>query len=148
MSTEVFDTVKDVFSIIGVLATTGGLAWRVKAWRHERGTHVRVSVANAFPAYGPELGERHFSIKAINKGDRTIVVSSAGFEVGDGRSAVMLNFPFGDTLPKELAPGGTCEVYQPVENLRLSGFKVTGPIVAFVLTAADERFRSEPRELM
>lgn len=147
--TEAFHTVKDVFSIVGVLATIGGTAWSVKTWRHAHGTHVQVSVVNAFPTYGPEVGDHHFAIKAINKGDRPIVIDSAGFEVADGRSAVMLRFPpFGDQLPKELPPGATCEIYQPVGSLEASGFDVTAAIVAFVTTADDGRFRSKPRELM
>jgi hypothetical protein len=107
-----------------------------------------VKVLNAIPTYEDRVGERHYKITAENTGDRPIVVTAAGFQLPDGRRASMTHFPFGDRLPRQLAPGGTCHLYQPTAALEAAGADVADPMVAFVSTANEEDFTSKPTQLM
>jgi hypothetical protein len=144
-----FETVKSVFAIIGVLATTGGLGWKVYTWRRERQTRVQVKVTNALPTYGPENrpGEWCFQVEAINRSDHPIRVTSVGFGLGEGNTVVQLQHPFPSALPHEIRPHDSGFTLFEVNELEARGMDTYGEIVGFVDTSDGNRFRSAPKGL-
>lgn len=144
---SVFTTARDIFSVIGVCATVGGLGWRVFTWRHARGTHLRVEVANVLPVYGDKLSWC-FSVAAVNRGDHAAQITSAGFVLPDGRDLVVVAPPFPGALPTEVPPRDSRQTWIEVDALKREGVDVYAPIVGFVHTSTGERFRSRPKILL
>lgn len=144
-----FETVKSVFAIIGVVATTGGLGWRVYTWRRERATRVVVKVSNALPMYGPhnKPGEWSFEIEALNKSDHPVRVTSVGFELPDGRTLVQVERPFPSALPCDIRPHDSAMTLFEVEQLEAQGMDTFGEIIGFVNTSDGSRFASEAKGL-
>jgi hypothetical protein len=144
-----FQTIRDVFAVIGVIATTGGLGWKVYTWRRERQTRIRVKVTNALPTYGPENrpGEWCFQVEAINSSDHPVRVTSVGFDLGDGNTVVQTQHPFPSALPHEIQPHDSGFTLFELDGLEARTMDTYGEIVGFVDTSGGHRFRSEPRVL-
>jgi hypothetical protein len=145
---SVFTTARDVFSVIGVVLTAGGLWWRIYTWRHDRQAHVEVELANALPVIVGEVGDHSFQITATNRGDHPVTITSAGFVTQDGRDMVMLKTPFPDALPCVVPPRDSRQTFMASETLEEAGLEVYGHIRGFVRISTGERYESKPRVLM
>lgn len=142
-----FTTVRDGLGIVGALATLGALLWGIYTWRHRHTQHVEVTVENALPTYGAQTGQWCFSVRAVNRGDYPVNVTSAGFVMPDGRELVIVAPPFGGALPSEVPPRDSRQTWLEVDTLEAEGLDVYGPVTGWVRTSTNERFSSKPRVL-
>jgi len=139
-------TLKDVFSVIGVFATTGGIVWGIYKFRRERQTRVRVQVSAGFPAAGQLAFKDCVVVTAINDSDHPVRVVSAGLELPDKRTVVVAGQQFPGGLPTEIRPHDSARALFEVEPLEAEGLDVYA-VIAFVQTSTEERFTSKPTAL-
>src|SRR5262245_51993305 len=140
----ILHTVKDVFSVIGVVATCGGLGWKVYTWRHGRQTSLTLQIKAGFPTMGPLAFKGCAVITAINTSDHRVRVTSVGNELPDGRNAIVAGQVFPGSLATEIPPRDSASTFMELEPLEREGLDPSSPVVAFVSTSADERFTSPP----
>lgn len=102
-----------VIAIIGAITGVAALAWQVITWR-QSGPVVVVTATQAFPTYGPGVGEPHVNVTASNSGRSPVTVKGWGLRFPDGQTMVFPNpVPWSDPLPNRLEPGADASWYVP-----------------------------------
>ena len=138
-----------VIVIYAALVSTAALAWNVYSWIRAHRTQLRVDISNAI--MGLPTGTMHvLSVQATNRGQTAAHVTSFGLEANDGsgRQIVFVDPVPGSTLPGPIPAHDSASGFQPIATLRPEDVDLTRPVVAFVVTAENERYRSKPATLL
>jgi hypothetical protein len=136
-------------AIYAALISTAVLGWNVYSWVQSRRTRLSVNISNAI--MGEPLGTLHvLAVQATNRGDHSARVTSFGLEANDdsGRQLVFVNPVNGSTLPGPIAPHDSGTGYQPIDTINPAEVDLRKPVVAFVQTADNGRYRSKPARLV
>jgi hypothetical protein len=135
---------------IGLLLTAAGFAWQVWKARWDRRPNVEVRVRYTMLTRPDPAGT--IRLEAINQGERTVRVTSVGFDTQDGSGAtiVLTTTPPFANLPGSIAPGDEGHTYlvADVDALDQAPLDPHLPVVGWVQLATGEKIRSEPRTLM
>jgi hypothetical protein len=129
--------------------STLGLGWQIFAWARSRRTHVKVAVSNAVMA-GP-LGPLHvLAVQATNESEHTVRVTMFGLEANDGsgRQLIFVNPVPGSDLPGQIAPHDSAAGYQPIGSIDGREVDLRKPVIAFIKTSTNQRYRSRPASLV
>lgn len=110
-------SVWDVLAAIGAASGIPALLWQVFTW-FRSGPTIRVTAANAFPIYGNQMRQHHFSITAVNVGRTATTVSGWGLRAPDGSDMVVTNpIPFSTQLPTIVRPHESATFYVEAEGV-------------------------------
>lgn len=105
-------------SIIGTVLGITNLCWNIFTWRMN-GPHVKVKVINAFPTYGPEIGDHHLGIEAANRGRSPVTIKNVGIETPTKANMFAIDLPsFSDKVPHRLEAGSTATWYLLADQVR------------------------------
>jgi hypothetical protein len=131
-------------ALYGAALSTINALW---AWRDKRRV-VRVSASRGFPVIGPDLGPEMIVLEAVNSGNQSVNLKSAGFRFPDSRQAILPQAQGTVRLPYELKGGDGCNVWADPRDLafqlRNQGFAGTLKLVPFYVDALGRKHNGKP----
>ena len=105
-------------AIIGTVLGILNLFWNMRTWRLS-GPVVAVTVNNAFPTYGRDIGEHHVGINAANTGRAPVTVAGMGIELPSRENMLIIEpTAFSTPLPHRLEPGSSADFYILADQVR------------------------------
>ncbi len=133
---------------VSILLSVASLGWQIYSWRRDRSTNVEVQLS-----YGviglPTGAQEAVIITAINHSRHPIRINSAGLELQDGSRnwTIKPSIPNGASLPGTIDPNDSATTWwfqSEVEQVKIDVYK---PLVARVMAANGQPFRSKRRPL-
>jgi hypothetical protein len=86
-------------AIVGTVLGVLNFIWNIWPWV-QSGPQVKVTVSNDFPVAGPEIGDLHVGINAVNTGRAPNTVTSIGIELPSKENMISPGIPkFSTPLP-------------------------------------------------
>lgn len=140
--------------VVSIVSAFGAVAavW-VSIWTHrQQGSRIECVWSNAFPVYGPELGERHIQVQAINHGRSATTIAGWGLEIVDAqgkptdRTIIIFKMPpWQPQLPHRLDSESSAGWLMPFDELQGMIAKQSEPVhglLAYVQTGTGRRIYS------
>ena len=140
--------------VVSIVSAFGALAavW-VSIWTHrQQGSRIECVWSNAFPVYGPELGERHVQVQAINHGRSATTIAGWGLSMVDAqgkptdRTIVTFEIPpWQPQLPYRLDSESSAGWLMPFDQLQRTIAGQSDPVhglLAYVQTGTGRRIYS------
>lgn len=142
-----------ILSVVVACVAVYGAALSTLNFREQRRNRrpaIKVTVAHGYFTYpvGPPLGALLLQLSAANIGERSVMLSSFGFKMPDGRSLAILEPKGVDRFPLELLPRRSCMIAEEVrgiaESLARAGYVGNVELVGFYRDQVGTEYVAEP----
>lgn len=114
--------------------------------RRDKQRQIRVRLSNGLLTYAAETSPAMLFLEAMNPGNRTVVLNSAGIELPGGKTAVFPNSESDVSYPHPLEEGQKCTVWTPMkefaQTLQSNGFSGKISLTAFFRDQVGNKYRS------
>lgn len=140
--------------VVSIVSALGAVAavW-VSIWTHrQQGSRIECVWSNAFPVYGPKLGERHIQVQAINHGRSATTIAGWGLAIVDAqgkptdRTIVLFEIPPSQPqLPHRLDSESSAGWLMPFDQIQRTTAGQSMPVhglLAYVQTGTGRRIYS------